>query len=156
MENKMTVRPETTPTARCGAQPAPINQFRPYPVYDEKQTGKLIDEVIAAAKDDRMNTKRAISADIASTARVQNQNDRVIAACERELRRRDLSEESRDEILRCMSKAAESTSYESAASREFQREQLDHSHKLPWKLIGIGVLIVLGGVGGTALIKAAA
>ena len=27
------------------------------------------------------------SADIASTARVQNQNDRVIAACERELRR---------------------------------------------------------------------
>ena len=55
-----------------------------------------------------------------------------------------------------MSKAAESTSYESAASREFQREQLDHSHKLPWKLIGIGVLIVLGGVGGTALIKAAA
>ena len=43
----------------------------------------------------------------------------------------DLSEESRDEILRCMSGAAESTSCESAASREFQREQLAHSHKLP-------------------------
>lgn len=28
---------------------------------------KFVDEVIAAAKDDRMNTKRAISADIAST-----------------------------------------------------------------------------------------
>ena len=97
-----------------------------------------------------MNTKRAIAADIASTARVQNQNDRVIAACERELRRRDLSEEARNEILHCMNKAAESTSYESTASREFQREQMDHSHNLPWKLIGIGVLIV----GSTVLIKA--
>lgn len=122
---------------------------RLYQAYD-MQTGKFVDEVIAAAKDDRMNTKRAIAADIASTARVQNQNDRVIAACERELRRRDLSEEARNEILHCMNKAAESTSYESTASREFQREQLDHSHNLPWKLIGIGVLIV----GSTVLIKA--
>ncbi len=126
-----------------------------YPVNDVR-TGKFVDEVIAAAKDDRMNTKRAISADIASTARVQNQNDRVIAACERELQRKDLSGESRDEILRCMSKAAESTSNECAVSREFQREQLVLSHKLPWKLIGIGVLILLGGVGGTALYRAAA
>lgn len=142
-ENRTAVYAETYPT-----DVVPARNYQP----DDVRTGKFVDEVIAAAKDDRMNTKRAISADIASTARVQNQNDRVIAACERELRRKDLSEESRDEILRYMSKAAESTSYESAASREFQREQLDHSHKLPWKLIGIGVLIV----GGTALFKAAA
>lgn len=123
---------------------------------NDVRTGKYVDELISAAKDDRVNTKRAISADIASTARVQNQNDRVIAICERELRRRDLSEERRDILLQYMSRAAESTAYESSASREFQREQLNHSHKLPWKLIGMGFLIVLGGVGGTALIKATA
>lgn len=155
MTNGIMVANDNMPIVRREAYPANSDHAQYYPVNDVR-TGKFVDEVITAAKDDRMNTKRAISADIASTARVQNQNERVIAACERELRRRDLSEESRDEILRCMSKAAESTSYESAASREFQREQLDHSHKLPWKLIGIGVLIVLGGVGGTALIKAAA
>ena len=152
----MTVRPETTSTARCGAQPAPINQFRPYPVYDEKQTGKLIDEVIAAAKDDRMNTKRCISADIATTARVQNQNERVIEACERELRRKDLPEERRAEVLGIMSRAAESSAYESAASREYQKEQLEHSHKLPWKILGWGAVILFGGIGGAALLRAAA
>lgn len=154
MTNEITVSKENRPVVYAETHPTDYVSARNYQP-DAVQTGKFVDEVIAAAKDDRMNTKRAISADIASTARVQNQNDRVIAACERELRRRDLSEESRGEILRCMSKAAEPTSYESAASREFQREQLDHSHKLPWKLIGIGVVIVLGGVGGTALIRAA-
>ena len=57
--------------------------------------------------------------------------EKAIAACEQELRRKNLSEESRDEILRCMSRAAESSACESAASREFQLEQLEHSHKLP-------------------------
>ena len=155
MTNEIMVAEDNMPVVPGEAYPAHSDPVQYYPVNDVR-TGKFVDEVIAAAKDDRMNTKRAISADIASTARVQNQNDRVIAACERELRRKDLSEESRDEILRCMSRAAESTSCESAASREFQREQLDHSHKLPWKLIGVGILIVLGGVGGTALIKVAA
>lgn len=155
MTNEITVSKETRPAFYAETYPTDYVPARKY-LPDDVRTGKFVDEVIAAAKDDRMNTKRAISADIASTARVQNQNDRVMAACERELRRRDLPDESRDEILRCMSRAAESTSNESAASRAFQREQLDHSHKLPWKLIGIGVLIVLGGVGGTALIRAAA
>ncbi len=155
MTNEIMAAKDNMPVVPGEVYPTSSDPVQYYPVNDVR-TGKFVDEVIAAAKDDRMNTKRAISADIASTARVQNQNDRVIAACERELRRKDLSEESRDEILRCMSRAAESTSCESAASREFQREQLEHSHKLPWKLIGIGVLIVLGGVGGTALIKAAA
>ena len=78
---------------------------------------KVADELIAAVKDDRMNTKRVISADIASAARVQNQNAQVIQACERELRRKDLSEASRDHILGIMSDAAKSTSYESAYLR---------------------------------------
>ena len=154
MTNEITVAKGNKPVIHREAYSANSNPAQCYSV-NAVQTGKFVDEVIAAAKDDRINTKRAISADIASTARVQNQNDRVIAACERELRRKDLSEKSRDEIIRCMSRAEELTSFVSTASREFQREQLDHSHKLHWKLIGIGVLIVLGGVGGTAFIKAA-
>ena len=155
MNNKMTVKTETAPSTRCGVQLAPINQFRSYPVHDEKQTGKLIDEVIAAAKDDRMNTKRSISADIAATARVQNQNERVIEACERELRRKDLPEERRTEVLGIMSKAAESSTYESIASREYQKELLEHSHKLPWKILGWGAVILFGGIGGSLLLRAA-
>lgn len=115
--------------------------------------GKLVDEVIAAIKDDHANTKCAISADIASTARVQTQNDQVIAVCERELRRRDLSDERRNELFDRMSRAAESTAYANADSREFQRQQLDHSHKLPWKII---LSVVALAVGGTALIRATA
>ncbi len=84
---------------------------RSYPAYDEERAGKVVDEIIASVKNDRMNTKRAISADIASTSRVQNQNERVVAACERELRRHDLSDEWRDELLSRMSDAAQSTAY---------------------------------------------
>ncbi len=129
---------------------------RYYPAYDEERAGKFVNEVIAAVKDDRANTKRAISADIAATARVQNQNDRVIAACERELRRRDLPDERRDELLDRMSRAADSTAYESASSREFQREQLDHSHKLPWKILLFLAGLAVGGISGAALVRAAA
>ena len=152
----MNVITETTPTVCCEAQPAPINTFQPYPVYDAKQTSKLIDEVIAAAKDDRMNTKRSISADIAAAARVQNQNERVIEACERELRRKDLPEERRAEVLGIMSRAAESSAYESAASREYQTKQLEHSHKLPWNILGWGAVIIFGGIGGAALLRGVA
>lgn len=144
MTNDMTVAAPTTPADLC--------QHIYRPEYDEKRVGKYIDEVIAAAKDDRTNTKRAILADIASTARVQNQNDRFMDACERELRRKDLPESRREELLADMKEAAASSAYANAASREFQREQLDHSHKLPWKLIGAGAILLLGGA---ALIRVA-
>lgn len=102
MTNDMTVAAPTAPAN----YPADLNQSIYRPEYDEKRVGKYIDEVIAAAKDDRANTKRAISADIASTARVQNQNDRFMDACERELRRKDLPESRREELLADMKEAA--------------------------------------------------
>ena len=120
MTNDMTVAAPTAPAN----YPADLNQSIYRPEYDEKRVGKYIDEVIAAAKDDRANTKHAISADIASTARVQNQNDRFMDACERELRRKDLPESRREELLADMKEAAASTAYANTASREFQREQL--------------------------------
>ncbi len=137
---------KTPPTAHYGVQADSIKQLSFYPAYDKKRTGKLIDEAIAVVKDDRMSTKRSISADIAATARVQNQNDHVIKACERELCRKDLPEERRAELLGIMSKAAEASAYESAASREYQTEQLEHLHKLSWIIFGWGALVLVGGI----------
>lgn len=137
-----------------GQVPA-VRQHEYCPVYDRDRAGKFINEIITSAKDDRMNTKRAISADIAATARAQNQNDRYIAACERELRRKDLPEERRKELLDRMEMAASSSERVGDESRQFQREQLNHSHKLPWKLLGVGALIIFGGLGGAALLRAA-
>lgn len=120
-------------------------------VLDSERAGRLVDEVIALVKDDRMNTKKAISADIESTAKVQEQNNRVIEACERELRRRDLTDEQRMDILKRMEKAAESTVNVSEASRKFQQEQLERSHKLPLSLLVGATICVLFGIGGRAL-----
>ena len=115
-----------------------------YPVYDEQRAGKVIDELIAGHKDDRMNTKRAISGSIASAARVQNQNDRLIGLYERELKRKDLPEEQRMEILRMAKQAADSSADADRESREFVREEIRHSHRSNWLLIG-GFAILVGG-----------
>lgn len=156
MADKIVVRERTTPEAQRQPQVLEVGTDRYNPSCDEVRTAKLVDEVIAAVKDDRTNTKRVISADIAAAARVQSQNERVIAACERELRRRDLSDERRDELLERMNRAAESTAYESASSRKFQSEQLDHSHKLPWKILLFLSGLAVGGFGGAALARVAA
>ena len=126
-------------------------RIRCYPVYNDVRTGKLLDEVIGAVKDNRTNTKRAISADIASTARVQNQNERVIAICEKELRRQNLTDERREELLDRIRKAAESTACANEESREFQRRQLEHSHKLPWKIFGVIIGFMILGIGGAVI-----
>ncbi len=134
--------------------PEPI-LYDQYPAYDEERMGKLADEVIGAIKDDRMLTKRAVSADNASAARVQAQNGAFISVCERELYRRDLSEERREELIDMINAARQSSVESEAESRAFQQEQLDHLHKLPWRiLLAIGVILI-GGAGGTALLRAA-
>lgn len=154
-ENGLATRCQSGPVV-CKPQPLDPVYFDQYPTYDEKRMGKLADEMIGAIKDDRMTTKRAISADIAATARVQNQNGLVIASCERELRRRDLSEERRGELFDIMKQAAEATADACTESREYQREQLDHMHNLPWKILLVLGCVFIGGIGGTALLRAAA
>lgn len=155
MTDSMVVRESTAPMAQRQPQIPDAEDSRYYPVYDEKRTGKLVNEVIAAVKDDRMNNKRALAADTLATARVQNQNDRVITACEKELRR-DMPDERRDELFDRMCRACESSARESASSREFQRELLDHSHKLPWKIMLFVATFAVGVVGGAAIARAAA
>ena len=117
------------------------------------QAGRMADEVLSVVKDYRMNAKRAISADIAATARVQNQNDRVIALYERELRRKDLTDERRDELLDRVSRMAESTARANEESREFQRQQLENSRRLPWRLIGTLIAAAVLGIGGVGFFR---
>ena len=125
-------------------------------VFDNAVAGKIIEEFILASKDDRINTKRSISADIASTVRVQNQNAQTINACKQELRRKDLTEEQRVAIIENMVRAAESTSAVNKDSRAFQQKQLEHSHNLTLRILGGIVLLVLGGLGGAAIARAVA
>ena len=106
--------------------------------------------------DVRLNTKRVISANIASAARVQNQNGEIIAACQQELRRRDLQDEWRAVLLDRMDRAAESTARVDAASREFQRQQQEWSRKSTRKTILLFAGPVFFGIGGGALIRVAA
>lgn len=129
------------------------NDFIPlsYHPAESNQLSMIMDEVISSAKDERINSKRALSADIASTARAQNQNDRVLAAYERELQREGLSQERRDEILKAMRTITESTARENAASREFQKEQLNNSHKRLFEFMGTAIIFVM--VGSTLLIR---
>ena len=113
-------------------------------------------EIISAIKDDRINTKHAISAEIASSARAQNQNERAITACEKELRRNDLSTSQRQELINRICSAAESTSQINIESRDFINSQIEKSHKLPFQIVGLFTLITIGGLCGHALLRKAA
>lgn len=106
MANEMTVNNTQVPSVPKATVPCRIERTHRYPVVDQERAGKIMDEVIGSIKDTRLDTKRAISADIAATARVQNQNDRLLAVYENELRRKDLPEGQREEILNEMSRIA--------------------------------------------------
>lgn len=154
--SSMEITKATDPiTVKCDPLSVGGGNYPQAAVFNRERTGGLVDEVIAAVKDDRTNTKKAIAADIASTARVQNQNDRVIDICERELHRRELTEDQRLEILNYMSRAAEATATAIEASRAFQEEQLEHSHKLPVKLLAGVAAVVLLGFGCSTLFRSA-
>lgn len=156
MANNGVTKENSVPVTQNGYQGYVIEQPGYYPAYDRERAGKVVDEIIMAVKDDRANTKRVISADIASTARIQNQNDRLMAVYERELRRPGISEERREELIALMRETAESTAREGERSRRFQEHQLEHSHKLLWKILGAVAVLAVGGIGGTALIRSVA
>ena len=72
----------------------------------------------------QIETNRAVSADIASTARVQSQYGQYIASCERELHRKDLPEERRMELLDRIHDACRASESAGIESREFQQEHI--------------------------------
>ena len=128
------------------------NIFQQYTINEGEATEKLIDEFFAIAKDNRINTKRSIAADIASTARVQKQNNLIIETCERELHRRDLTENQRKNLIEQMTKAAELSAQADEASRAFQKKQLSRSYALTICLWA-SLLLLTGGIGYAACIR---
>lgn len=141
------------PTTAINTQPAVYKSGNYEPAYG-KQIGQMMSEAVAGMKADRINTNRAVSAEIASNARVQNQNDRYITVCEQELRRKDLSEERRKELIDSIRDAKSSSEKSASDSKVFIKEQLDHSHKQPLKIIGIAAVAALT-IGVMAIVKAA-
>ena len=153
MNNNEIISYDSTIATQENSYDVITNTHSNYPNYDREQHSKVITEIISAVKDDRISTKRAISAEIASSARAQNQNERIITACEKELRRHDLSDSQRQELLNRMCSAAESTSQINLESREFIATQIDKSHKLPFQILGLVTLLTLGGICGHAMLR---
>lgn len=123
-------------------------------VYDRDKMSGLMDEIVSSVKDHRLNTKRAISADIVSTVRIQNQYGQYVAACERELHRKDLPEELRQKIMDSMFEACKASEEAGVESRDFLIEQLNQSRRLPWELVGVMALIIAAGFGGKGIFHA--
>lgn len=120
-------------------QPEAIDE---YELVDREKRQKAFDEFVASCKEDRVATKRALSADNASRANVQNQNAKTIEICERELRKPNISEEYKSQLIQTMNEARNSSVEVDRDSREFQKQELRHMHALPW--------ILVGGAGGAA------
>jgi len=120
--------------------------------FGKERIAGFFDEIIACARDDRLNTKRAISSDAASREMVQKQNSQLISAYESELQRDDLTNEQRLDILNKMYEISRSTAQADKESRAFQSERLLCSHKRSGQLLAFGAVVVLG-VGGVALFR---
>ncbi|WP_304759668.1 MULTISPECIES: hypothetical protein [Erysipelotrichaceae] len=132
----------------------PINS-EPVPYYppNDPQIGHIFDELLASAKENRLNTKRAIAADIAASKDLRSQNDLVITCCVQELQRKDYSKKDRLEIMQVMNNARESTENEMNSSREFQKELIVESNKVFRKVIVIRIGLISCVVIGTAFRK---
>ncbi|WP_289960159.1 hypothetical protein [Faecalibaculum rodentium] len=115
-----------------------------YSPLNNIQAGHVVDELLASAKDNRLNTKRAISADIAASEDLRSQNNLVITCCKQELQRKDYSKEDYLEIMQIMDNARQSTENEINSSREFQKELIVESNKASSKVIELGIALLIG------------
>lgn len=106
----------------------------------------IIRESIALHKEDLALTKKALAADIAGRDEVLEQNKRTIEFYEKELRRNDLSEESRMKLIEKIDNARQSSEQAARESREFQDKHLYNSHEKAY-MIGVfafGLLLFAG------------
>lgn len=79
------------------------------PILDDGRIDGIFSEVLAWIRDNRTNTKRAISSAATARKQIQEQNMRLFNAYESELQRPGLTDERRDELLDKMDKTAESS-----------------------------------------------
>lgn len=110
---------------------------------DREYTSKILNEVLVSLKDDHLKTKKAIEAQISSENLVQKQNDRFIAACEKELCTQKLTMERRKEILDTMKDVTYQSSQVHFQGMEFQKEELDHLHRHHLLVVGSIAAVVI-------------
>lgn len=104
----------------------------------------LFEEVLAWMRDDRTNTKRAITSAVATRRMIQEQNMQLMNAYESELKRPDLTVERRRELLDMMDKTAESGKRADSEIGAFLNEQVSHSHSRSGQLLILVAVAVVG------------
>lgn len=119
------------------------------PILDDGRIDGIFSEVLAWIRDDRTNTKRAISSAATARKQIQEQNMRLFNAYESELQRPDLTDERRDELLDKMDKTAESSKQTDSEIGAFLNEQVSYSHSRSGQLLFL-VATTAVGVGGIA------
>ncbi len=125
----------TAHSVQAGSQRKPVHQ---------DQMAELPGEMLAYFKDSRLNTKKVIAASCESTKRVQDQNQKVIDMCERELKRKDLSEDQRTALLDQASQAAASSTASDNDHRAFVNEEQRRSERNRWWLLSFVAVILFG------------
>ena len=149
MENshQFKVIPNTTSaniTSNAVALPVRAGNQKKYDPQDH--TAELPGEMLAYFKDSRLNSKRAITTSCESTKRIQDQNQKVIDMCERELKRKDLPEKRREALLDQASQAAASSTASDRDHRAFINEEQRRFERNRWWFLGLVVVVLFGGV----------
>ena len=101
------------------------------PIYGNME---LCDEVIASIREDRLNTKRVLLAEINLSKTILNQYSRLISIYEKEIMRTDILDKRRLELIEKMNGAVNASASFGADSGDFIDRQIEHSHKIPLKI----------------------
>ena len=142
------IRRESIP-AQAEAKAIVIHD-RPYEqILDDGRIDGIFGEALAWIRDDRTNTKRAITSAVTARRMIQERNMQLMNAYESELQRPGLTVERRRKLLDMMDKTAESGKQADSEIGAFLNEQVSYSHRRSGQLL-ILVAVAAVGVGGAA------
>lgn len=137
-------QPSHIQAPRCEAEVVEVTQPSALlPVRDDAWEKNMPQEFLAALKDDRASTKKAIAASIDSAEYVFEQNEQAMDIYGRELRRSNLSAQERVRLVELIENARKSTEDTRKDAQEFQREQLAHSHKMVRGIVVVTALALV-------------
>ena len=118
-------------------------------ILDNGRIDGIFEEVLAWMRDDRINTKRAITSAVATRRMIQEQSMQLMNAYESEFKRPGLTVERRRELLDMMDKIAESGKRADSEMGAILNEQVSYSHSRSGQLLLL-VAVAIVGVSGTA------
>lgn len=134
-----------------------VTHDRPYEqILDDGRIDGIFGEAIAWIRDDRTNTKRAITSAVASRRMIQEQTMKLMNACESEFQRPGLTVERRRELLDMMGKIAESGKRADSEMGAFLNEQVSYSHSRSGQLLFLVAVAVVGISGAAWYLKKSA